>query len=60
MKKPSYKKALEWIVFNDMPEDLRDVGHISSCFVADMFEVPIEKVLSDVFRIKSHQIKERF
>lgn len=49
MKRASYKEAVEWIVFNDPPDDNISKGHISVCLVADIFGVSVQKVLKDVW-----------
>lgn len=50
MKRPGYKEAIEWILYNDCPDDEQSLGHITSCLVADLFGVPVEKVLKDIFK----------
>lgn len=50
MKRPSYKEAIEWVILNDCPENEGQTGHICSCLVADIFSVPIEKVMKDIFK----------
>jgi hypothetical protein len=59
MKRPSYRAAIDWICLNDMPESMKDDGHISSCLVADLFGVGVEKVIRDAYNAQGERIKER-
>jgi hypothetical protein len=53
MKRPSYRAAIDWIVYNDTPESIDDTGHIASCLVSDLFDIPVEKVIEDAFKKKT-------
>lgn len=55
MKRASYKEAINWIAYNDCPDDKYSLGHITSCLIADLFEVDIVKVLTDVFKVKEKE-----
>ena len=48
MKKPKLFDAIEWIALNDLPDSFQDKGHITSCLVADLFDIEVEKVLKHV------------
>lgn len=50
MKRASYKEAIEWIKYNDCPDDEESKGHITTCLIADIFGVSVEKVLKDIFK----------
>ena len=50
MKRASYREAIQWIRDNDCPDDVESKGHITSCLIADIFGVSVEKVLKDIFK----------
>ena len=54
--RPSYKRAINWIAENDEPEmeseELREHPLVSLYPVAEGFDVPLEKVIEDVIRIR--------
>lgn len=52
MKRASYREAIRWIATNDDTEFLNEDGILSvtASLVADMFEVPDEKVREDLKR----------
>jgi hypothetical protein len=58
MKRPSYKRAIEWIALNDGAGDddaldTEAVGNlVSSVLVADIFEVDSDKVGQDVVKLR--------
>lgn len=58
MKRPSYRSAIEWIAANDetgsadadRPEIVAEL--VTSCLVADIFEVERERVGRDVVQLR--------
>ncbi len=60
MKRASYKDAIRWIAENDSASDPNNmdpttVGElITSCLVADLFDVPEEKVGTDVVKYRAN------
>jgi hypothetical protein len=53
VKRPSYRDAIFWLANNDdcyWLEDEHGSPSVSTCCVADMFEVPVEKVTRDLRR----------
>lgn len=63
MKRASYREAIQWIALNDSAadDDALDpikVGElVSSVLVADIFDVPSEKVGADVVRERRREFK---
>lgn len=66
MKYPSYKAAIAWVANNESPADDGNNNPyivselVSSCLVADLFEVDVLKVGRDVckMRLKNGDITE--
>jgi len=54
MKRPSYKKAIQWIAENDndgLNDNHEDIQwYLTVAFVADLFDITTEKVAKDVFK----------
>ena len=56
MGKMGYRASLQWIIDNDDTcwlEDEEPVASVTSCLVADIFDVSIEKLIKDLKRRKS-------
>jgi len=55
MKRASYRHAVEWIALNDEAA-IMDVGDIadgvSTLLIADIFDVPPEKVAKDILKVR--------
>jgi hypothetical protein len=60
MKRPSYRAAVEWIALNDGPGngDGADevAGYISTCLVADLFDVASSRVARDIMRCREREL----
>lgn len=55
MKRPSYRKAIEWILAYDDTEFLNDADPIISVtgsMVADLFGVDTDKVIADLLKLR--------
>ena len=59
MKRASYREAVEWIAWNDEPDE-REVdvviGYASVVLIADIFRVEHRKVAEDVVRKREKDV----
>lgn len=55
MKRPGYRRAIEWIASNDEPTELEADemdGLISVVLVADLFDIESARVAADVVKLR--------
>jgi hypothetical protein len=64
MKRASYREAIEWIAFNDSAADDDAFDEsvagslVSAVLVADIFDVPSEKVGRDIVRVRRKELTQ--
>lgn len=60
MKRASYRAAVEWIALNDDAGngDTAEIvaDYVSVGLIADIFEVPAEKLAADIMRVRAREI----
>ena len=64
MKRPSYREAITWIALNDGAgdDDAYDAdvvsGLVTAVMLADIFDVPSDRVGRDIVRYRKRLLKE--
>ena len=56
MKRASYREGVAWIAANDDPGETDPMiikGFVSSLLLADLFDVPEERVANDIAKIRA-------
>ncbi len=62
MKRASYREAVEWIALNDGPGDSDALepdairGNLTVHLIADLFEVPAQKVGEDIVKYRRKKL----
>jgi hypothetical protein len=62
VKRASYRRGIELVALNDEPGELdAEVvqTQISVILLADLFEIPVERVARDVVRIREKELRAR-